>query len=188
VLIITSHIKEGVELAREHKLPKPLVEAIEQHHGTRLIRYFYEKARAQLGEEAVNPDDYRYPGPKPQNRVTAIIMLADAVEAASRVLVNPTPSRISALVNRIVTDIFLDEQLNECDLTLKDLRKIMKTFSRILSSIYHHRVEYPGMGIPSHGRKPESQDLKPAAPIPDQPAAARAAGPADPLPPGSRYW
>lgn len=153
-LIISSHVKDGVELAKENKLPPQLVDIIRQHHGSTLMTYFYEKAREAEEEPGlVHEDDYRYPGPKPQTKVAAIVMLADAVEAASRVLDNPTPQRITALVEKIINKFFEDGQLTECELTLKDLTEIKKSFNLLLSGIYHHRIDYPGMGIPSGGKK-----------------------------------
>jgi len=148
-LIITSHVKEGVELAKAEKLPEVIIDIIRQHHGTSLITYFYQKAKDNWNPSMtpISEQDYRYPGPKPQTRIAAIVMLADAVEAASRVLQDPTPARISALVNKIVTNIFVDGQLNECELTLKDLDQITKSFNLILSGIFHHRIDYPGPGI-----------------------------------------
>lgn len=142
-IILTSHVKDGVEIAREYNLPEPVIDVIQQHHGTCLMTYFYQKARdAGNGEPA--EDDYRYHGPKPQSRVTALVMLADAVEAASRVLKEPTPARIESLVDRIVNHIFIDGQLEECELTLKDISKIKKKFTYILTGIMHRRIEYPG--------------------------------------------
>ncbi|MBI5191099.1 MAG: HDIG domain-containing protein [Nitrospirae bacterium] len=153
-LIIASHVKDGVEMAREHKVPPQIVEIIQQHHGTSLMTYFYEKAREHEDHPGlVREEDYRYPGPKPQTRVAAIVMLADSVEAASRVLDNPTPQRIAALVDKLVKRIFEDGQLSECDLTLRDLTEITKSFNLLLSGIYHHRIDYPGLGIPSGGEK-----------------------------------
>lgn len=145
-LILISHVKDGVELAREHRLPKPVIDIIPQHHGTRLINYFYEKAKKNRdpGLAPVEEEEFRYPGPKPQSKIAAIIMLADAVEAASRTLISPSLARVSGLVNRIVNDIYLDGQLDESDLTLKDLRRISDSFVRVLTGIFHHRIEYPG--------------------------------------------
>jgi putative nucleotidyltransferase with HDIG domain len=142
-LILISHVKDGVELARENKLGSVLIDIIRQHHGTSLIKFFYDKAQQQSKGEAVNEQDYRYPGPKPQSREAALIMLADAVEAAGRTLSNPTSARIQGMVQKIINKIFIDGQLNECDLTLKDLHKIAKSFNRILVGIFHQRVEYP---------------------------------------------
>jgi len=155
-LIIASHVKDGVELAKEHKLPPQIADIIQQHHGTALMTFFYEKAReAEEDPSLVRDEDYRYPGPKPQTKVAAIVMLSDAVEAASRVLENPTPQRIAALVDKIVARIFEDGQLNECELTLKDLTEIRKSFNMLLSGIYHHRIDYPGLSIPSGPKKRE---------------------------------
>jgi hypothetical protein len=153
-LIIASHVKDGVELAHEHNLPPIITDIIQQHHGTALMTYFYSKAKEAEGESSmIREEEYRYPGPKPQTKVAAIVMLADAVEAASRVLDNPTPSRIAALTDKIVTRIFEDGQLSECDLTLRDLTEIMKSFSKLLGGIYHYRIDYPGLGIPSGGER-----------------------------------
>lgn len=153
-LIIASHVKDGVELAREHHLPPLITDIIQQHHGTSLMSYFYSKAREADGESShIREEEYRYPGPKPQTKVAAIVMLADAVEAASRVLDNPTPSRIAALVDKLVKRIFEDGQLSECDLTLRDLTEITKSFNKLLSGIYHYRIDYPGLGIPSGGER-----------------------------------
>jgi putative nucleotidyltransferase with HDIG domain len=142
-LILTSHVKDGAELARESKLGNVLIEIIRQHHGTSLIKFFYEKAQQQAKDEMVNEQDYRYPGPKPQSREAALIMLADSVEAAGRTLANPTSARIQGMVQKIINNIFIDGQLNECDLTLMDLHKIAKSFNRILVGIFHQRIEYP---------------------------------------------
>ncbi|MCX8028008.1 MAG: HDIG domain-containing protein [Thermodesulfovibrionales bacterium] len=142
-MILISHVKEGIELAKQHKIPAIVSDAIQQHHGTSLIAYFYQKAIEQNLGEAILQDDYRYPGPKPQTRIAALIMMADAVEAASRTLIDPTPARISALVERIINNIFLDGQIDECELTLKDLSVIKKKFTYILTSIFHKRIIYP---------------------------------------------
>ncbi len=144
-LILTAHVKDGVELAREHKLGKELVEIIRQHHGTALIKFFYDRAKSKSDPEVQQVDerDYRYPGPRPQTREAALIMLADAVEAASRTLTDPTPARIQGMVQKIINNIFIDGQLDECELTLKDLHSIAKSFNRILAGIFHHRVDYP---------------------------------------------
>ncbi len=144
-LILMAHVKDGVELARESKLGDPLVDIIRQHHGTALIKFFYDKAKSKEDPvvQQVDERDYRYPGPKPQTREAALIMLADAVEAASRTLTDPTSARIQGMVQKIINNIFIDGQLDECELTLKDLHNIAKSFNRILSGIFHHRVDYP---------------------------------------------
>ena len=141
-LILIAHVKEGVEIAKEHKLGQDIIDTIRQHHGTSFIRYFYDKAKQLKGEDQVNVDDFRYPGPKPQTREAGLVMLADVVEAASRALDNPTPSRIQGLVQNLINNIFSDGQLDECELTLKDLHKIARSFNKILYGIHHHRIEY----------------------------------------------
>jgi putative nucleotidyltransferase with HDIG domain len=142
-LILIAHVKDGVEIARKNKLGQIIIDTIKQHHGTSLIKFFYEKAKQRKGEDSVNIDDFRYPGPKPQTREAGLVMLADAVEAASRTLENPTSSRIQGLVQNLINKIFSDGQLDACELTLKDLHNIAKSFNQILSGIYHHRIEYP---------------------------------------------
>ncbi|MFC1857790.1 HD family phosphohydrolase [Thermodesulfobacteriota bacterium] len=141
-LILIAHVKEGVETARKNKLGHRIVDTIKQHHGTSLISFFYDKAKQLKGEEAVNIDDFRYPGPRPQTKEAGLVMLADVVEATSRTLENPTPSRIQGLVQNLINKIFSDGQLDECELTLKDLHHIAKSFNQILNGIYHHRIEY----------------------------------------------
>ncbi|MCE5194934.1 MAG: HDIG domain-containing protein [Nitrospiraceae bacterium] len=143
-MIITSHVKEGVELGKEYKLPEPIIDIIQQHHGTSLMTYFYQKAKDVKGEEDSAADEYKYPGPKPQTRVAALVMMADAVEAASRVIIEPTPAKISALVEKIINHMLLEGQLDECDLTLKDLALIKSRFTHTLAGILHKRVDYPG--------------------------------------------
>jgi putative nucleotidyltransferase with HDIG domain len=159
-LIISSHVKDGVEIAREHKLPSSVIDIIQQHHGTSLITYFFQKARELQPLVNVAEGDYRYPGPRPRTKIAAIVMLSDAVEAASRTLDDPTPQRIQALTNSVITRIFLDDQLSKCDLTLKDLRDISRSFNLILSGIFHHRIDYPGMGLFGERKRGEHRDKK----------------------------
>ncbi|MEZ4524848.1 MAG: HDIG domain-containing protein [Desulfobacterales bacterium] len=152
-LILISHVKDGVDMAVKNKLGPDIADAIRQHHGTSLIKYFYEKAKQLKGEDAVNIADYRYPGPKPQTREIALVMLADVVEAASRTLENPTPSRIQGLVRNLITNVFTDGQLDDCELTLRDLDNISKTFNKILNGIHHHRIEYPEQRAGTDGKE-----------------------------------
>lgn len=160
-LILIAHIKDGVEIARQNKLGQEIIDTINQHHGTSLISYFYEKARKLKGDDAVNIGDFRYPGPKPQTIEAGLVMLADVVEAASRALDNPTPSRIQGLVQNLINKIFSDGQLSNCELTLKDLHSIAKSFNKILNGIHHHRIEYPDNKIQGNGkRKNGSSDRK----------------------------
>jgi len=142
-LIITSHVKDGVELAREHRFPKALVDIIEQHHGTSLVSYFHHKAREGEKPEAVLESDFRYQTPKPQNREAAIIMLADSIQAAMHVLVRPTKGVLESRVREIIKQKLMDGQLEECDLTFRDLEIIAQAFVRVLGSMFHNRIEYP---------------------------------------------
>jgi putative nucleotidyltransferase with HDIG domain len=165
-LILISHVKDGMEMARENKLGQAIIDTIEQHHGTSLIQYFYDKAKKQKGEENVNIDDFRYPGPRPQTREAGLVMLADALEAASRTLENPTPSRIQRLVQELINKIFSDGQLDNCELTLKDLHNIARSFKKILTGIHHHRIEYPETALLTGGKgKNGSTDRKQARQI-----------------------
>ena len=159
-LIIAAHVKDGIDMAREHKLPASVIDIIRQHHGTSLITYFYQKAKELQPLVRIAEEDYRYSGPRPGTKVAAIVMLSDSVEAASRTLDNPTPQRIQALTNSVITRIFLDDQLVRCDLTLRDLREIARSFNLILSGIFHHRIDYPGMEFLIEKRRSEHQDKK----------------------------
>src|SRR4030066_1813062 len=150
-MIIVSHVKEGVEIARQLKLPQPIIDIIQQHHGSSLMTYFYQKAKEQGTDVLPTEEDYRYPGPKPQTRVAALVMMADAVEAASKVLTDPTPARIASLVERIINHIFLDGQLDECELTLKDIQEVKRAFTYILTGILHKRIDYPGFDFTDEG-------------------------------------
>ncbi|MDJ0781040.1 MAG: HDIG domain-containing protein [Desulfosarcinaceae bacterium] len=156
-LILSSHVKEGVEIARQHKLGTAIIDAIKQHHGTSLISYFFEKAKQLRGEENVNVSDFRYPGPKPQTKEAGLVMLADVVEAASRTLENPTPARIQGLVQNLINKIFSDGQLDDCELTLKDLHRIARSFYKILNGIHHHRIEYAEVQSLAQGKSGEAK-------------------------------
>jgi putative nucleotidyltransferase with HDIG domain len=151
-LILISHVKDGADLAKKYRLGEAILDIIRQHHGTSLITFFYQKAvdlqaklRSSKGGDAspVSEEDYRYPGPKPQTKEAGLVLLGDAVEAASRTLTDPTAARIQGLVQKIVNKIFSDGQLDECELTLKDLHQIAKSFIQILMGISHQRIEYP---------------------------------------------
>lgn len=141
--IIIAHATDGAELLRKYKLPKEIVDIAEQHHGTTLLKYFYFKAKEKGGE--VNESDYRYPGPKAQTREIAIIGIADSVEAAVRSLNAPTTDQIDSLIKNIISDRLQDGQLDECDLTLKELEIVRNTLSETLKGIFHSRIEYPEM-------------------------------------------
>lgn len=147
-LIIASHVKEGIELGRQHGLPDVVLDFIPQHHGTTLISYFYDKAQKQAEEkhdpkDVINEADYRYPGPKPQTKETGIVMLADSVEATARTMDNPTPQKLEAMIDTMIKNRFVEGQLDECELTLRDLTKIKEAFLKILIGIHHPRVKYP---------------------------------------------
>lgn len=159
-LILIAHVKDGVDLAKRYKLGREIIDIIRQHHGTSLITYFYDKAKKQ-GEKKggkssqVKEENFRYPGPKPQSKEAALVMLADGVEAASKSLRDPTASRIQGMVQKIIKRAFSDGQLDECELTLKDLNEIAKSFNKTLSGIFHHRIAYPeavgGAATPHRG-------------------------------------
>jgi len=161
-LILISHIKEGVEQANDHRLGKVITDIIQQHHGTSLIAFFYQKAKEKENpaEASVDENDFRYPGPKPQTKEAGLVMLADAVEASSRTVNDPTPARIQGMVQKTINNFFTDGQLDECELTLKDIHLIAKSFNRILTGIFHHRVEYPDKISPAplYSKKHETLD------------------------------
>ena len=146
-LIIISHVKDGVELAKEHRLPQRIIDFIEQHHGTTLVEYFFDQATRQQNEQGesaeLNEGNFRYPGPRPQTKEAAVVMLADACESASRSLVDPTPSRIEGLVHEISSKKLYDGQFDECSLTLKELRKIEDSLIKTINAMFHARVKYP---------------------------------------------
>jgi len=143
-LVIMNHVKEGIELAQKSNLNPPIIDFIQQHHGSSLVYYFYRRALEHLEEDqTVKEEGFRYPGPKPKTKETAIVLLADSVEAASRALREPSPSKIEEVVHKIINNKFIDGQLDECDLTLKDLEKIAAVFIHVLGGMYHSRVSYP---------------------------------------------
>lgn len=193
-LILGSHVKKGTELAAQHHVGDEIEDIIRQHHGTGLIRFFYNKAK-ELGE---NPriEDYCYPGPRPQTREAAIVMLADAVEASSRTLSDPTPARIKNHIDTIIKGIFADGQLDESELTFKDLHKLAESFGRILTGLFHQRIAYPDVSkksaeaerpAPARGEKSEKvekADKTPAAGKAGSQEARSGAEPDAPIPGG----
>lgn len=157
-LIITAHVKDGVELAKEYKIPKSIIDIIEQHHGTTLVKYFYITMKnSSENPEEVNEENFRYPGPKPETKEAAIIMLADSVEAAVRSISEPTKGKIEEMVNNIIKTRLNEGQLDNCNLTLKDLDKIREAFIKVLMGIYHQRIEYP---TDKWENKSEGNDIK----------------------------
>ena len=155
-LVIASHVKEGYELAKSYGLPQEVLDIIPQHHGTRTINFFYQKAlKSESGtSEDVQESDFRYPGPKPQSKEAAIFMLSDSIEAAARTLEDPSPARFKGLIRKIVSDVVLDDQLDQSDLTFSDLERAESAFLRTLSSIYHHRIDYPGFDFEKTAERP----------------------------------
>lgn len=150
--IIISHVTYGVKLAKEMGLPQRIIDFIPQHHGTRTLHYFLKKALAEAREsDDISENDFRYPGPKPQFREAAIMMIADSCEAAARSLAEPTPENIRFIVTKIIDAIVSDDQLDECDLTLRELTQIRESMIRSLVAIYHSRIDYPGYVPPPSG-------------------------------------
>lgn len=161
LLVVVGHVKDGMELARDFNLPKNVQHFIESHHGTTLVEYFFHRAKVRALEaqrdtdadpRTLAPDDpgflpnefdYRYPGPKPRTKEAAILMVSDAVESATRSLSDPTPSRIEALVRSLANKRLLDGQFDDCELTLRDLSRIVESISRTIASMYHGRIAYP---------------------------------------------
>ena len=174
-LVLISHVKRGVELAQQYRLGPELTDIIRQHHGTSLIRYFYHKAQAT--NPNVSSGEFSYGGPSPQSREAALIMLADVVEASSRTLADPTPSRIRAHVEKIVKGVFAEGQLDATELTFKDLDKVTDSFVIILTGIFHKRIEYPDKVPPKpslsreahNGETSKVQPVPPVAVISGQP-------------------
>jgi cyclic-di-AMP phosphodiesterase PgpH len=166
-LILISHVKDGVELARKHGLGSDLVNIIKQHHGTSVISFFYQKALEAHNNDqnGVKEEDYRYPGPKPQTKEAGLVLLGDMVEAASRSLQDPTPARIQGTVQKIINKVFSDGQLDDCELTLKDLHQIAKSFNKVLNGIFHQRIEYPDFsqkgGLPKKAKNGNSHRKPP---------------------------
>ena len=143
--MIIAHVKNGIKLAEKYRLPRELINFIPMHHGTTLVSYFYEKARSadEDDEDSVHDYIYRYPGPKPHSKETGIVMLADSVEASSRAIEDPTPVKLENQIDEIIKARFIEGELDECDLTLKDLTKIKFSFLKTLVGIHHHRIKYP---------------------------------------------
>jgi len=145
-LVIAAHVKDGIKMAREAGLPEQIVDIIPQHHGTRLMTYFYSKAKNEADPSLgpIKEEDFRYPGPKPRTREAAIFMMADGVEAAARTVDEPNPNRLREVIRKVTESIVLDGQLEECELTFYDLHRVQDAFLRLLVGMYHHRVDYPG--------------------------------------------
>lgn len=178
-LVIISHVKDGCELAAKAKLSKEIINIIREHHGTSLVSYFFDKAKKDKTPSirALPDTDFRYPGPKPQTREAGLVLLGDVMEASSRTLSNPTPARIKTLVRERIERALSDGQLDECELTLRDLNKVAESFTMILNGIFHHRIDYPVPVIHElNGAKKENNyaiiDRKPAEKNKDRSAPA----------------
>ncbi|MCX6380078.1 MAG: HDIG domain-containing protein [Armatimonadetes bacterium] len=165
-LIITAHVRDGVEMAKEYRLPQEIRDIVAQHHGTTLIRYFYHQALMDCGGAEEAPpgleERFRYPGPKPQTREAAIVMLADTVEAATRTLDKPSPERLEAMLNTLVHDKLEDGQMDDCDLTFRDVKLITDAFMHVLRAMMHERIDYPQMPKNATGQPMEivREDLR----------------------------
>ena len=177
-LVITNHVKEGLEIARKLKLPAQLRDIIEQHHGNSLVRYFYQKAKEKCDPEMnkIGEEAYRYPGPRPRSREAGLVMLADSVEAASRSLKSPAKDSLKRLITEIFNSYLQDGQLDDCDFSLRDLRSAAASFFSILYAVYHPRVEYPGFDFEmkrekkaANARKNNDRNHQQAAHAPAQP-------------------
>lgn len=151
-MIIMKHVKEGIEMAKKFHINPRIIDFIAQHHGKSLVYYFYQRAR-ELESENEREEEYRYPGPRAQSKETAIVALADTIEALSRTLEEPTPARIEEMIQNVVKRKFIEGELDESDLTLKDLEKIQKSFTRILNAIFHTRINYPQNGTDKKSSK-----------------------------------
>jgi hypothetical protein len=161
-LVIKNHVKEGVELARKLKLPRPLRDIIEQHHGHSLVRYFYAKAKQTYDPEqqTVGEESFRYPGPPPQTKEAGLVKLADAIEAASRSLKSPTKDNLKRVITDIINGTLQDGQLDACDFSLRELRVVAASFLTVLYAIYHPRVEYPGFSFEGPRARPAPRPRK----------------------------
>jgi len=169
--IIISHVVDGARMAREHNLPQPILDNILMHHGSGLLQYFYASARAAADDpDSVDPDAFRYPGPKPSTREAGVIMLADKVEAATRTLAHPTEDNIRAMIARIVNSVIADGQFSECPLTFEEIHTITETFVGVLLGIYHQRIEYPQTADVSRGQSEEGAAPGPAGGAPKKEA------------------
>jgi len=141
--IIIRHVTRGVELAKKHKLPAEVADFITTHHGTKKVEYFYIKQKLENPEKSVDENPFTYPGPIPYSKETALVMMADSVEAASRSLTKPDDNTINDLVERIINRQLESEQFSDADLTLRDITKVKEIFKKSLQNIYHVRINYP---------------------------------------------
>jgi len=174
LLIIIGHVKDGVELAKEYNLPTSILPFIQQHHGTTLVEFFYHQAMTKKDQNApdqpaISEVQYRYPGPRPRTKEIAIVMIADAVESATRAMQDPSAGRIEALVHELVMKRLLDGQFDDCDLSMREIQQIERSCVKSLLSIYHGRIAYPSsatiQGAPATGGAAAQTTTTPAAPV-----------------------
>ena len=158
--ILAGHVRDGLDLAKQAGLTERICDMIPQHHGTRVMTYFYQKAKelAVANGAGIDEGAFRYPGPKPQSKEAAILMMADSVEAASRTLLTPRPLRFRALINRLIDDILADNQLDECDITIREISLVKESLVKVLGGIHHRRIDYPGYDFTLPESKAERQD------------------------------
>jgi putative nucleotidyltransferase with HDIG domain len=158
-LVLSNHVKDGLALAREAGLMETVRDMIPQHHGTRIMTYFYQKAKESAGAngQEIMEGDFRYAGPKPQTKEAAILLTADCIEAASRTLSNPFPLQIQGLIDRLIDGILADNQLDECDITMREIRLVKESFLKVLTGIHHRRIDYPGFEFPAQETGKEGQ-------------------------------
>jgi putative nucleotidyltransferase with HDIG domain len=182
-MVVTAHPRDSLEMAKQYKLPEVITKFMTEHHGTLVAGYFYNQACLQEGAENVNKAQFRYPGPKPNIRETAICMLADACESAVRALKNPTPTQIEERIDKIIAQRVDDGQFSNCPLTFKDLSIIRETFIRVIRGIQHNRIEYQQNVMQELGRKmpkplvPEVPQVPPSNPTPETKAVGEASSP-----------
>jgi putative nucleotidyltransferase with HDIG domain len=160
--IVLEHVTEGARLARDENVPNVVVQFIYEHHGTQRIGFFYEKAREEAGTE-VDAHRFTYPGPKPQSKETAIVMLADSCESATRAMKDPTPERVRDLIDTVVGNKVSDGQLDEAPLTLADVAQVKDQFVNILAGVHHRRIEYPGTKHLTDAEVPDEERVSPAS-------------------------
>jgi putative nucleotidyltransferase with HDIG domain len=158
VNIILKHVNEGIELAKQQKLPQELIDFIPMHHGTTISKYFYEKAKTLYGEDKINIDDYKYPGPKPNSKETAIVMLADGCESAVRSISDPDTTKVENMINSIFDSRLKESQLDEAPITFSDISKMKEAFLSILISQHHRRIKYPKQEDAEQGISPDKDN------------------------------
>lgn len=180
VRIITGHVRRGLQMAEEANLPQQIIDFIPQHHGTRVLAYFYHKAKSQAEAQggSVNIEDFRYPGPKPQSKEAVILMLADGSEAAVRSLEEPTQENISTIVRKIADSVVADGQLDECDISFREIMLIRESLINTLVGMYHHRISYPGFNPPDEDSRDDHHPNSPAPPATTGSQVGSSTGPA----------